>query len=350
LQGGASLALRVAVAPTLAHPRGAGAVDRRPSEHLDQLARSLAKIRLDPKAPPASLGGVLKRLSDLHGQSLEAILALDSAHHGPATAHACEVARLGLAAARAVFEQHRDRPHVALLQDFRQKTYVALLLMRYTLLGEQTERAPLWRALLPAMSARRALASCRDALSHLLPPIPGDFAWSTLVGRSELRLLRAQAALGMLAHATRDEIARAQIEFREGCDDPLRDSGLGTTFDTLSTAFDELNARDELRHNDERALHELVSLLHGNRSERHFSDAVRDLLFALRGRDAELDALGDPADDDLALPWSLLSARASEILAESFGATWRSGIPPRRTYADFLATSAPGDQGGKKVS
>ncbi|HWP08007.1 MAG TPA: hypothetical protein VNN72_19820 [Polyangiaceae bacterium] len=336
--------------PTLTHPRGASAVDRRPSEHLDHLARSLAKVRLDPKMAPSSLGGILKRLSDLHGQSLEAILALDSDQHSAATSHACEVARLGLAAARSVLEQHRDHPHVVLLYDFRQKTYVALLLMRYTLLGEQNERAPLWRTLLPALSARRALASCRDALSHLLPPIPGDLAWASLVARSELRLLRAQAALGMLAQATRDEIARAQVEFREGLEDPLRESGLGTTFDALGTAFDELNAREDLRQNDERALHELVSLLHGNRAERGFSDAVRDVLFALRGRDSELDALGDPADDTLALPWSLLSARASEILAEHFGTTFRSGIPPRRRYADFLATSPPGDHGGKKVS
>jgi len=281
---------------------------------------------------------------------MEAILALDADQHSPATAHACEVARLGLAAARSVFEQHRDHPHVTLLQDFRQKTYVALLLMRYTLLGEQTERAPLWRTLLPALSARRALASCRDALTHLLPPVAGDSAWGSLVGRSELRLLRAQAALGVLAHATRDEIARAQVEFRDGSPDLLRESGVASTFDALSAAFDELNARDDLRRNDERALHELVSLLHGVRTERNFSDAVRDLLFALRGRDAELDALGDPADDTLALPWSLLSARASEILAERFGATWQSGIPPRRPYADFFATSPPGAQGGKKVS
>jgi len=339
----------VAVPPTLSHPRGL-AVDKRPSEHLDHLARSLAKVRLDPKTQPGSLAGPLKRLSDLHGQSLEAILALDADQHSAATAHACEVARLGLAAARSVFEQHRDHPQVALLQDFRQKTYVALLLMRYTLLGEQTERAPLWRALMPALSARRALASCRDALSHLLPPISGDLSWASLVGRSEIRLLRAQAALGMLAQTTRDAIARAHVEFREGSLDPLRESGLGATFDALGAAFDELNARDDLRQNDERALHELVSLLHGNRAERGFSDAVRDVLFALRGRDAELDALGDPADDTLALPWSLLAARASEVLAESFGATFRSGIPPRRRYADFFATSPPGDQGGKKVS
>jgi hypothetical protein len=306
-------------------------VEVRPGDRLAQLARYIARTRVRHESMTSQLTTTLAYLSSLHGRSWEVLLELHAERRSPACTHACEVARLGLAEARSVLETHRDAPSVGLLRELRGKIYVSLMTVRYTLVGEQVERAPFWRTLMPTLSARVALADMRDSIRNLLPLQSGDLTWSSFVARSELRLLLTQPALSALAPSSRDFLSGALAGLKEVRDDDIRfERALELAMRGLGLALAELNAHEELRRNDEQALRQLLSFVLGDRNRRELGDSVRGLLLALRGLDSELDAVSAPGDAALVLPWSHVHARASELLSTQFGVPLNSGPPPRR--------------------
>lgn len=271
------------------------------------------------------------RLTELCRRSLEAITLAVEAEPSPALEHAAALASAPLADARRSLEASGPVTRITRLRDARRALYTALMTARQALLAQQNQRIPLWRTLLPALSARRALASFRDAITNLLPLQRGDLAFSSFVAQSELRLLLAHPALGMLSPAARETLASAALHLSEPfTDESVPDHRFEGSTQALVQAFAELNGRDDLKQNDEQVLEQLLGLVLGDRSQGSVRDSVRSLLFALRGLDAELDAMADPVEGTLALPWSHLYARASELLAARFGATWHSGPPPRQ--------------------